>query len=124
MLIIISEKSSLSPPMSEMPSLEEQRTVIKSQQNFRKFLPFFLGLGWFVMIPLSYFFIAPAIVEGFEWRLLVTIGVTIGTGIADFVFYKKFANMVDSQTQHLEQQLREIQINDDDEEGNWWGKEQ
>ena len=46
------------------------------------------------MIPLSYFFIAPAIVEGFEMRLLVTIGVTIGTGIADFVFYKKFANMV------------------------------
>tara|TARA_X000000368_G_scaffold333413_1_gene270722 strand:- start:12 stop:344 length:333 start_codon:yes stop_codon:yes gene_type:complete len=110
--------------MSEGPSLEEQRAVIESQQNFRKFLPFFLGLGWFVMIPLSYFFIAPAIVEGFEWRLLVTLGLTIGTGIADFVFYKKFANMVDSQTQHLEQKLRQIQINDDDEEGNWWGKEQ
>ena len=29
------------------------------------------------------------------------------------------ADMIDAS-----RQLREIQINDDDEEGNWWGKEQ
>ena len=61
------------------------------------------------MVPISYFIIAPAIVEGFEWQLLVAAGVTIATGVADFTFYKLFANTVEAQAQHLEQQSSEVE---------------
>ena len=83
------------------PSPEQQ---LEAQQQFLKILPYILGFGWVAMIPLSYFMIAPAIVDGPEWQLLVAAGVTIATGVTDFVFYKLFANTVEAQVQHLEQQ--------------------
>ena len=61
------------------------------------------------MVPISYFIIAPSIVEGFDLQLLVAAGVTIATGVADFVFYKLFANTVEARAQHLEQQSREAE---------------
>ncbi len=64
------------------------------------------------MIPASYFFIAPAIVEGFVLQLLVTVGITIATGVADFAFYKIFANIVEAQAQHLEQPFPEANEED------------
>ena len=82
---------------------------LEAQQQFLKIFPYILGFGWIVMIPISYFFIAPAIVEGFEWQLLVAAGVTIATGVADFAFYKIFANSVVAQAQHLEQQSSEVE---------------
>ena len=93
----------------ESPNLEEQRAAYEAQKKALKVIPYFLGLGWFVMVPVSYFIIAPAIVEGFEWQLLVAAGVTIATGVADFTFYKLFANTVEARAQHLEQQSREAE---------------
>ena len=87
--------------MSEDQLSPEQQ--LEAQQQFLKIFPYILGFGWIVMIPISYFFIAPAIVEGFEWQLLVAAGVTIATGVADFAFYKIFANSVVAQAQQLEQ---------------------
>ena len=88
----------------EPPTLDEQRATHETQKKALKVIPYFLGLGWLLLIPLSYLFIAPAIVEGFEWQLLVTVGITIVTGIADFAYYKIFAKTVEAQAQHLEQQ--------------------
>jgi len=82
------------------PSPEQQ---LAAQQQLLKILPYILGFGWVAMIPISYFLIAPAIVERFEWQLLVAASVTIATGVADFTFYKIFANSAEAQAQHLEQ---------------------
>lgn len=89
--------------LAERTTLEEQRAAHEAQKKALKVIPYFLGLGWLLMVPISYFIIAPAIVEGFEWQLLVAAGVTIATGVADFTFYKLFANTVEAQAQHLEQ---------------------
>ena len=93
----------------ESPTLEEQRAAHEAQKQALRVIPYFLGLGWLLMIPASYLFIAPEIVEGFEWQLLVTVGITIVTGIADFAFYKIFAKTVEAQAQHLEQQSSEAE---------------
>ena len=93
----------------EPPTLDEQRATHETQKKALKVIPYFLGLGWLLLIPLSYLFIAPAIVEGFEWQLLVTVGITIVTGIADFAYYKIFAKTVEAQAQHLEQQSSEAE---------------
>ena len=61
------------------------------------------------MIPLSYFIIAPIFVEGFVWQLLVAASVIIATGVADIAFYILFANSVEAQARHLEQQSTEVQ---------------
>ena len=94
---------------TESPPLEEQRVAPESQKQALKVIPYFLGLGWLLMIPISYFIIAPSIVEGFVLQLLVAAGVTIATGVADFAFYKIFANSVVAQAQHLEQQSSEVE---------------
>ena len=94
---------------TESPTLEEQRVAHESQKQALKVIPYFLGLGWLLMIPISYFIIAPSIVEGFVLQLLVAAGVTIATGVADFAFYKIFANSVVAQAQHLEQQSSEVE---------------
>ena len=93
--------------MSEDQLSPEQQ--LEAQQQFLKIFPYFLGFGWVVMIPISYFIIAPAIVEGVVWQLLVAAGVTIATGVTDFAFYKIFANSVVAQAQHLEQQSSEVE---------------
>ena len=93
--------------MSEDQLSPEQQ--LEAQQQFLKIFPYILGFGWIVMIPISYFFIAPAIVEGSVLQLLVAAGVIIATGVADFVFYKLFANTVETQAQHLEQQSSEVE---------------
>ena len=91
------------------PTLDEQRAAHEAQKKALKVIPYFLGLGWLLMVPISYFIIAPSIVEGFVLQLLVAAGVTIATGVADFVFYKLFANTVEARAQHLEQQSREAE---------------
>ena len=93
--------------MSEDQLSPEQQ--LEAQQQFLKIFPYILGFGWIVMIPISYFIIAPSIVEGLVLQLLVAAGVTIATGVADFVFYKLFANTVEARAQHLEQQSREAE---------------
>ena len=80
---------------------------LAAQQQFLKILPYILGFGWVAMIPLSYLFIAPVFVEGLVPQLLVTIGFIFVTGIIDITFYKIFANTVEEQSKHLEQQSNE-----------------
>ena len=94
---------------ADASTLEEQRAAHEAQKKALKVIPYFLGLGWLLMVPISYFIIAPAIVEEFEWQLLVAAGVTIATGVADFAFYKLFANTVEAQAQQLEKQSTEVQ---------------
>ena len=88
------------------PNPEE---LLAAQQQLLKILPYILGFGWVVMIPISYLFIAPVFVEEFEWRLLVTVGITTVTGIADFVFYKIFGKTVKAQAQLVEEQSSEAE---------------
>ena len=83
--------------------------LLAAQQQLLKILPYILGFGWVVMIPISYLFIAPVFVEEFEWRLLVTVGITIVTGITDFVFYKIFGKTVKPQAQLVEEQSSEAE---------------
>ncbi len=83
--------------------------LLAAQQQLLKILPYILGFGWVVMIPISYLFIAPVFVEEFEWQLLVTVGITIVTGIADFVFYKIFGKTVKAQAQRVEEQPSEAE---------------
>jgi len=71
------------------PSSEQQ---LAAQQQLLKILPYILGLGWVVMIPISYLFIAPVFVEGLTWQLLVTAGITLATGVVDVIFYRIFAD--------------------------------
>ena len=73
------------------PSPEQQ---LAAQQQLLKILPYILGFGWVVMIPISYFLIAPVFVEGLTWQLLVTAGITLVTGVVDVTFYRIFANSV------------------------------
>tara|TARA_B100000214_G_scaffold372767_1_gene351664 strand:- start:240 stop:593 length:354 start_codon:yes stop_codon:yes gene_type:complete len=94
---------------ADASTLEEQRAAHEAQKKALKVIPYFLGLGWLLMIPISYFIIAPSIVEGFVLQLLVAAGVTIATGVADFAFYKLFANNVEAQAQQLEKQSTEVQ---------------
>ncbi len=67
---------------------------LAAQQQLLKILPYILGFGWVVMIPISYLFIAPVLVEGLTWQLLVTAGITLATGVVDIIFYRIFANSV------------------------------
>ncbi len=73
------------------PSSEQQ---LAAQQQLLKILPYILGLGWVVMLPISYLFLAPVIVEDPTWQLLVTAGITLAIGIVDITFYKTFANSI------------------------------
>ena len=73
------------------PSPEE---LLAAQQQLLKILPYILGFGWVVMIPISYFLIAPVFVESLTWQLLVTAGITLATGVVDVTFYRIFANSV------------------------------
>ena len=93
--------------MTESQPSPEQ--LLAAQQQLLKILPYILGFGWVVMIPISYLFIAPVFVEEFEWQLLVTVGITIVTGIADFVFYKIFGKTVKAQAQRVEEQPSEAE---------------
>jgi galactitol-specific phosphotransferase system IIC component len=67
---------------------------LAAQQQLLKILPYILGFGWVVMIPISYLLIAPVIVADPTWQLLVTAGITLAIGIVDITFYKTFAHSV------------------------------
>ena len=69
--------------MSELPTSEQE---LAANQQLLKILPFVLGFGWVVMIPISYLFIAPIFSNDIVIRIGATIGIVIATGIVDVVF--------------------------------------
>ena len=85
--------------MSELPTPEQQ---LVANQQLLKILPFVLGFGWVVMIPISYLFIAPVVSNDLGVQIGVTVGIVVATGIADLVFLKIMTHNVESMMRQLE----------------------
>ena len=85
--------------MSELPTSEQE---LAANQQLLKILPFVLGFGWVVMIPISYLFIAPVVSNDIGIQIGVTIGIVIATGIADAVFLKIMTKNVETMMRQLE----------------------
>jgi len=108
------EESSLSP--------EQQ---LAANQQLLNILPFVLGFGWIVMIPISYLFIAPIFSNDIVIRIGATIGIVIATGIVDVVFLKIMTGNVEKMKRELEGIVQESE-NDSGEQKllsgeNWIG---
>ena len=92
--------------MSELPTPEQQ---LVANQQLLKILPFVLGFGWVVMIPISYLFIAPVVSNDLGVQIGVTVGIVVATGIADLVFLKIMTHNVESMMRQLEV-LRQLHL--------------
>jgi len=90
--------------MNELPTPEQQ---LAANQQLLKILPFVLGFGWIVMIPISYLFIAPVVSNDLGIQIGVTIGIVVATGIADLVFLKIMTKNVETMMRELEETVQE-----------------
>ena len=90
--------------MNELPTPEQQ---LAANQQLLKILPFVLGFGWIVMIPISYLFIAPVVSNDLGIQIGVTIGIVVATGIADLVFLKIMTKNVETMIRELEETVQE-----------------
>ncbi|CAI8358603.1 MAG: Uncharacterised protein [Marine Group II euryarchaeote MED-G33] len=90
--------------MNELPTPEQQ---LAANQQLLKILPFVLGFGWIVMIPISYLFIAPVVSNDLGIQIGVAIGIVVATGIADLVFLKMMRKNVETMMQELEETVQE-----------------
>ena len=90
--------------MNELPTPEQQ---LAANQQLLKILPFVLGFGWIVMIPISYLFIAPVVSNDLGIQIGVTIGIVVATGIADLVFLKIMTKNVETMMWELEETVQE-----------------
>ena len=80
---------------------------LAAQQQLLKILPFVLGFGWIVMIPISYLFIAPLVSNDLGIQIGVTIGIVVATGIADLVFLKIMTKNVETMMRELVETVQE-----------------
>lgn len=85
---------------------------LAAQQQLLKILPFVLGFGWIVMIPISYLFIAPVFSDDLGVQIIATIGIVVATGIADLVFLKIMAKNLETMTRQLEESVQESENKD------------
>ena len=90
--------------MNELPTPEQQ---LAANQQLLKILPFVLGFGCIVMIPISYLFIAPVVSNDLGIQIGVAIGIVVATGIADLVFLKIMTKNVETMMQELEETVQE-----------------
>ena len=90
--------------MNELPTPEQQ---LAANQQLLKILPFVLGFGWIVMIPISYLFIAPVVSNDLGIQIGVAIGIVVATGIADLVFLKIMTKNVETMMRGLEETVQE-----------------
>ena len=90
--------------MNELPTPEQQ---LAANQQLLKILPFVLGFGCIVMIPISYLFIAPVVSNDLGIQIGVTIGIVVATGIADLVFLKIMTKNVETMMRELEETVQE-----------------
>ena len=85
---------------------------LAAQQQLLKILPFVLGFGWIVMIPISYLFIAPVFSDDLGVQIIATIGIVVATGIADLVFLKIMAKNLETMARQLEESVQESENKD------------
>ena len=97
-MIIIAENE-IHPDENEMTPEER----LAATQNFLKILPFILGFGWIVLIPIIYIFVAPIISDDELIKIGVTIGFAIFSMIVDIVFLKIMNKNVKIMAQQLEE---------------------
>ncbi len=97
-MIIIAENE-IHPDENEMTPEER----LAATQNLLKILPFILGFGWIVLIPIIYIFVAPIISDDELIKIGVTIGFAIFSMIVDIVFLKIMNKNVKIMAQHLEE---------------------
>ena len=84
-------------------SKEEQYA---SLQNLVMMLPYILGFGWFAMIPLSYYLIAPGFGADAPFiRIGVTIGIAVVNLIADVVLMTFMRGNLNRLARELESQV-------------------
>lgn len=98
-MIIIAENENL--PEHENEITPEER--LAATQNLLKILPFILGFGWIVLIPIIYIFVAPIISDDELIKIGVTIGFAIFSMIVDIVFLKIMNKNVKIMAQQLEE---------------------
>ena len=98
-MIIIAENETL--PEHENEITPEER--LAATQNLLKILPFILGFGWIVLIPIIYIFVAPIISDDELIKIGVTIGFAIFSMIVDIVFLKIMNKNVKIMAQQLEE---------------------
>jgi len=58
--------------------------AIKAMRSFKRILPLYLGLGILVMVPVTHFFIAPAITDNFLITIIIDIVFTISNVVGAF----------------------------------------
>ncbi len=97
-MIIIAENE-IHPDENEMTAEER----LAATQNLLKILPFILGFGWIVLIPIIYIFVAPIISDDELIKIGVTIGFAIFSMIVDIVFLKIMNKNVKIMAQQLEE---------------------
>ncbi|MAT48408.1 MAG: hypothetical protein CMA27_01095 [Euryarchaeota archaeon] len=98
-MIIIAENEA--PPEHENEMTPEQR--LAATQNFLKILPFILGFGWIVLIPIVYIFVAPIMSDDELIKIVVTISFAIFSMVVDIVFVKIMTKNVKIMAQQLEE---------------------
>ena len=76
---------------------------LAATQNFLKILPFILGFGWIVLIPIVYIFIAPIISDDELIKIGITISFAIFSMIVDIVFVKIMTRNVKIMAEQLEE---------------------
>ena len=98
-MIIITENEA--PLEHENEMTPEER--LAATQNFLKILPFILGFGWIVLIPIVYIFIAPIISDDELIKIGVTISFAIFSMVVDIVFVKIMKRNVKIMAEQLEE---------------------
>ena len=76
---------------------------IAQTQNFLKILPFILGFGWIVFVPIIYIFIAPIMSDVEIIKIGITISFAIFSMIIDIVFVKIMTKNMKIMIQQLEE---------------------
>tara|TARA_B100000287_G_C20151665_1_gene590388 strand:- start:5 stop:301 length:297 start_codon:yes stop_codon:yes gene_type:complete len=75
---------------------------LDAQRNLLKILPFILGFGWIMLIPIVYFFVAPIMSDDTLIKVGVTISFAIFSMIVDIIFVKIMTKNMEIMAQQLE----------------------
>lgn len=98
-MIIITENQA--PLEHENEMTPEER--LAATQNLLKILPFILGFGWIVLIPIVYIFVAPIMSDDELIKIGVTISFAIFSMVVDIVFVKIMKRNVKIMAEQLEE---------------------
>ena len=90
--------------MDRDQNLEAQ---LVATQNFLKILPYFLGVGWFILVPVIYVFVTPIFSDSLFIKVGVTICFATSSLIIDIIFFKIMTRNVEIMAQKLEEESLE-----------------